>query len=252
MRTHSALNGEEADAFLALAQGCASENISTTKFQNLVRSYVKVLLPHRFSVAVLGRIDMRGVKIESIIGVDYPEEYLIQIPKTATLGERPVVAKWLRERQPLVLDPDRDRELFSDLELKEIEEFGLGRLAIHGQIDLSSHMASYFSFAGTDASISVSRACYVLRLIAPHLHNALSSMFSGEGPKTPLTKLTPVEAEILHLLSKGCTTAEIGDVRCRSRATIRNQLHTIYKKLNVSNRSEALGQVFGSSWSNVE
>ena len=57
---------------------------------------------------------------------------------------------------------------------------------------------------------------------------------------TDLKKLTPRQVEIVRLLSLGLTNREIAD-RCGIvEQSVKNQLVTIYLKLGVRNRTEAL------------
>lgn len=57
--------------------------------------------------------------------------------------------------------------------------------------------------------------------------------------------LTSREQEILELLSKGFFYKEIADKLGTSTGTVRQQIHKIYEKLHVQNRTEALNKVFG-------
>jgi glycosyltransferase involved in cell wall biosynthesis/DNA-binding CsgD family transcriptional regulator len=55
-------------------------------------------------------------------------------------------------------------------------------------------------------------------------------------------ELTDSETELLQLLSAGHSTEEIAAIRHRSPATVRNQLSTLYRKLGVTRRSEAVAK----------
>lgn len=68
-------------------------------------------------------------------------------------------------------------------------------------------------------------------------------------PKNPAkaddTKdLTPKEIQILELLAKGYIYKEIADKIHTTVAMVRQHLHKIYKKLHVSNRTEAINKFF--------
>lgn len=224
------------DLIHACAEGC--ENAEA--FRALVRRYVTPLLPHRFSIAVLGSLSFGTLAMRQTIGIDYPERYLVSIPRQLNIPDRPVVAKWLATREPLVIDAQRDRHWLSELELHEIELFDLGRVAIHGQIDLSAQMASYFSFAGVDPSLAERELRHRLTLIAPHLHAAFVDVPSVDAETRPTLGLTSIEQELLVWLACGRSNADIARVRARSPATIRNQLHALYAKLDVRSRAEAV------------
>lgn len=243
MNDDKTLDDGKATAFLELALACARGCADADAFRALVRRYVQPLLPHRFSIAVLGSLSFDHLSIRHMVGTDCPPSFLESIPAETKLRDRPVIAKWLTTREPMVIDAIRDHELLSPLETREIERFGLGRLAIHGQIDLSSNMASYFSFAGFDETMAEAQTKFILRLISPHLHFALTSLksMSMENPAT--RRLTPLERELLVWLAAGRSNAEIAAIRKRSAATVRNQLSTLFRKIQVSSRAEAVAAV---------
>ena len=58
-------------------------------------------------------------------------------------------------------------------------------------------------------------------------------------PASPLASLTEREAEVLRLLGRGLTDAEIAGALYVSPRTVHAHVRSIYKKLNVSHRSAA-------------
>jgi DNA-binding CsgD family transcriptional regulator len=62
-------------------------------------------------------------------------------------------------------------------------------------------------------------------------------------PSSPLARvdrLTSAEVEVMRWLAAGKTNLQIGELRGRSAATVRNQLHSIFIKLGASTRGEAV------------
>jgi DNA-binding CsgD family transcriptional regulator len=55
-----------------------------------------------------------------------------------------------------------------------------------------------------------------------------------------LKTLSPAESELLRCLAQGQSYKQIAEQRQRSAATVRNQIHNAYRKLDVSSRVEAL------------
>lgn len=53
-------------------------------------------------------------------------------------------------------------------------------------------------------------------------------------------KLTPREIEVIELLAEGLYYKEIAEQMGISEGNVRQKIHKIYKKLNASNRTEAL------------
>jgi transcriptional regulator EpsA len=60
---------------------------------------------------------------------------------------------------------------------------------------------------------------------------------------TPENSLSQREEEVLQWVALGKTNAEIGRILVISEFTIKNHLRNIFKKLNVSNRAQAVGRV---------
>lgn len=70
--------------------------------------------------------------------------------------------------------------------------------------------------------------------------SSLAKMFSTvEHGITEGVRLTPREREVLQCISKGCTNQEIAALLLVEIGTVKNHVHNILEKLNVSNREEA-------------
>jgi len=61
-----------------------------------------------------------------------------------------------------------------------------------------------------------------------------------ERPDTPFPQLTPREREILDELARGSSNHEIGNLLGLSLKTVRNNVSSIYNKLQVVDRSQAI------------
>jgi DNA-binding CsgD family transcriptional regulator len=60
------------------------------------------------------------------------------------------------------------------------------------------------------------------------------------SPVARVDRLTSAEVEVMRWLGAGKTNLQIGELRGRSAATVRNQLHSIFIKLGASTRGEAV------------
>jgi two-component system nitrate/nitrite response regulator NarL len=68
----------------------------------------------------------------------------------------------------------------------------------------------------------------------------LAQMFTGiETNMTDTTSLTSREVEVLELISRGCTNQQIAQQLVIEVGTVKNHVHNILEKLNVSSRGEA-------------
>jgi DNA-binding CsgD family transcriptional regulator len=64
-------------------------------------------------------------------------------------------------------------------------------------------------------------------------------------PAKGMEQLTPREREILILLAQGCYYREIGETLGISTSTVRAHLHSVYKKLGVNSRAQAVIKFHG-------
>jgi len=106
---------------------------------------------------------------------------------------------------------------------------------------------------------------YMLKCASPEkILNGIRELYQGGAPMSPLVSrrvlerigmvsvsddaterlpLSTREEEILHLLAKGHLYKEIADRLQLSVGTIKQHLHRTYKKLQVSNRTEAINKL---------
>ena len=80
-------------------------------------------------------------------------------------------------------------------------------------------------------------------IFSPGVAAQMMSFFAQGGKKdvlTPFPELTPREREVLELLARGLTNNAIAEKLVLSPKTIRNQVSTIFSKLQVASRSEAI------------
>lgn len=93
-----------------------------------------------------------------------------------------------------------------------------------------------------------------VKMITPDITNVLIDHYemhpASEAPPTEKSNeygLTPRELEILECLSKGMRYKSIAAKLYLSDGTVRNYASTIYAKLGVRNREEAVEKAFGIS-----
>lgn len=95
------------------------------------------------------------------------------------------------------------------------------------------------------ASSYVNKTQPISELVAAISHSLVSPLsFSAFGMPTVFTSqqknLTAREFDLLDQLEKGATTKEIADALFISQATVKTHLASIYRKLEVSNRTAAV------------
>ena len=78
-------------------------------------------------------------------------------------------------------------------------------------------------------------------VFGPHLAGRLLTLFAAPTP--PLPELSARESEVLDLLATGLSNAEIGRALFISPITVRNHLSSVFAKLQVSSRGQAVARV---------
>lgn len=86
-------------------------------------------------------------------------------------------------------------------------------------------------------------------IFSPHVAERLIHFFANPSVRAsadPFPDLTPREREILDLIAQGLTNHAIAERLVLSPKTVRNQVSTIFSKLQVASRGEAIVKVRGS------
>jgi len=118
----------------------------------------------------------------------------------------------------------------------------------HGTHDASGDMVSFFVFAGRPGVLGAKQA-YLADLVVPYLHAAwVRSQVTWPLDRASATKpakqglLTPREQQILQWIYHGKSNIEIGMILDISPLTVKNHVQKTLRKLNVLNRTQAVGK----------
>ena len=131
--------------------------------------------------------------------------------------------------------------------VRELEKLGATQLLVHGVHDVEGRAQSLFVFACRPGSVNT-RQAYLVQLLAPSLHAAwvrtqLAKRSEAAGDKAPGgSVLTVREQDILKWIYLGKSNFEIGAILKISPLTVKNHVQKILRKLNVVNRTQAIGK----------
>lgn len=237
-RSQSMFSEKERKNIIRAIEASLAPLSSVEDFRWFIRERIKPLIQHGMMIAGVGRLTVDMLSIRHIVAVDYPKEFLDQLKREVPLSERPVTSHWLIHRRPILLDPVLDVAMLSEAGKREIEQFNLGHLAIHGHLDISGRMGSYFSFAQVRPPLT-ERYALLLEVLAPHIHTALMKVIPSLGGIASL-KFSQKEMQVLRCMVEGRTNREIAAILNKSELTVRNQLHKLFDKLGAANRAEAI------------
>jgi transcriptional regulator EpsA len=153
---------------------------------------------------------------------------------------------WEEKRyQPVSLDVCT-ANLGSGAFTREMERLGGTQLLVHGVHDADGRALTLFTFACRPGSIGP-RQTYLAQLLAPALHAAwvrtqLQRTTSAVEKSPGQSVLTVRELDILKWIYLGKSNFEIGAILKISPLTVKNHVQKILRKLNVVNRTQAIGK----------
>ncbi|HEX2648838.1 MAG TPA: XrtB/PEP-CTERM-associated transcriptional regulator EpsA [Burkholderiales bacterium] len=150
--------------------------------------------------------------------------------------------------RPLAIDLAEGGPFAAGALARELARIGASRVLVHGTHDPSGQAASLFVFASQPATLRP-RQDYFAELVVPAMHVAwlrtqLVRNEGGAGPKAAAAAnpLTAREKEILGWIYLGKSNYEIGAILKISPLTVKNHVQKILRKLDVVNRTQAIGK----------
>ncbi len=164
----------------------------------------------------------------------------------------PALLKLWEERryQPVIIDVGPDAvvgPLAGGAFVRELERLGATQLMVHGVHDADGRALTLFAFACRPGTVGA-RQAYLVQLLAPALHVAwvrtqLKAGTSSSGHQANnACVLTVREQDILKWIYVGKSNFEIGAILKISPLTVKNHVQKILRKLNVVNRTQAIGK----------
>ena len=205
----------------------------------------KKFLPFERVIGGLVRLSPHGTfeGFSDVLNVSFPQLWLFQYWKNRYGEVDPVLHALVRSQRTQVWS-----HVYANVKTEKEKEFvqtaatyGLADGVTVGSLDPCCGVATFFAFAGGEAT---EHARYVkfLDYLGQHLHLALLRSAS----KLPLsadkcvTTLSPREVTILNWIKDGKTNWEIGQIVGVTERTVRFHIESIFGKLDVSSRTQAV------------
>ena len=157
-----------------------------------------------------------------------------------------LLKSWEEKRyQPVAIDTAA-ASLGSGAFTRELERLGATQLLVHGVHDADGRALTLFTFACRAGSVGP-RQVYLAQLLAPSLHAAwvrtqLTRTATSVDKASGQSVLTVRELDILKWIYLGKSNFEIGAILKISPLTVKNHVQKILRKLNVVNRTQAIGK----------
>ena len=163
-----------------------------------------------------------------------------------------LVKKWTANNfKPIVFAVTDETAVAESPLIREFTRIGASRIIAHGTHDASARMVSFFVFACRAEDADPADLLQV-EILVPFLHTAWMrtqvglATSSSESPSHPEGRdlLTRREQEVLKWVYLGKSNIEIGIILGISPLTVKNHVQEILRRLDVQNRTQAVGKAF--------
>jgi DNA-binding NarL/FixJ family response regulator len=195
----------------------------------LVRESLRLVLYGEANIKVVGEAS-NGPEAIDVVSKLKPDVALIDIYTPGMDGLD--VLRPIKEKSP------KTKVLFLILAMDEDMIFETLKAGAKGVISKDASISDLTKAIHTvhEGELWVER-----KLISRFIDEEALAEFRGEeGLKTPGEALTRREEEVLHHLTTGCTNKEIAEALFISEKTVKSHLNSIFRKLNVTRRLQAI------------
>lgn len=232
-----------------------------------LRGDLQRYLPHDLLIATWGNFERCMLQHDLISTLDG-----VRSCDTDTSAISPLMcklhARWTEfGRKPFSLTASQSGFLLDDAHLNNAVGGALQTMRsaiVHGIVDeRGNHHCLYVGFSARDGFSAVERSA--MAVVLPYIDTALRQVThlphqshhrrrsaDLEIPMIePDYKLTERESEVLHWVARGKTNPEIAMILDISAFTVKNHMQRVFKKLDVTNRAQAVSK-FRPFASNVQ
>lgn len=215
-------------------------------------------LPHDILIATWGNFDLGTVQHDVISTLDGVRSNDAD-GHTVTPLMRKLHARWTElGRKPFALDTHETAYLLADGGRSSAVGDALQTMRgaiVHGIVDeRGNHHCLYVGFSARSQFGDV--ACSAMAAVLPYVDTALRQVThlphqnrrrrrladQVEAPAGPEHSLTERESEVLHWVAHGKTNPEIAMILDISTFTVKNHMQRVFKKLDVTNRAQAVSK----------
>ena len=212
-----------------------------------VQGAMQSLIPHEVLVCGLQEGRQSAMRVDSFSTAPVDCAKLNELFQQ-DISLVPHLIKLWEDNRCQAITCDIERGPFSSGALaREFTRLGVNTLLAHGTHDASGNLASFFVFAARPGAVGAKQQ-YLADLVVPYLHaswvrSQVTWPLDRAGVKPAKTGLlTPRETQILQWIYHGKSNIEIGMILDISPLTVKNHVQKTLRKLNVLNRTQAVGK----------
>ena len=213
-----------------------------------VQGAVQSLIPHEILICGLQESRQGAMRVDSFSTAPVDCLKLNEVFQQDVSLVPHLIKLWEENRCQAVLCETERGPFASGALARELARLGVGSVLAHGTHDASGNMTSFYVFAARPGTLGAKQT-YLADLVVPYLNSAwirsqvtwpLDRANAAKPVKTGL--LTPRETQILQWIYHGKSNIEIGMILEISPLTVKNHVQKTLRKLNVLNRTQAVGK----------
>jgi len=213
-----------------------------------VQGALQSLIPHELLVCGLQETRQGAMRVDSFSTAPVDTQKVNELFQQDVSLVPQLVKQWEENRCQAVMNETERGPFASGALARELARLGVSAVLAHGTHDASGNLTSFFAFCARPGTLSA-RHTYPADLVVPYLHAAwmrsqvswpLDRANAAKPAKTGL--LTPRETQILQWIYHGKSNIEIGMILDISPLTVKNHVQKTLRKLNVLNRTQAVGK----------
>lgn len=206
------------------------------------------LVPHDVLICALRGGDPPALRVDSfstmVADASVFTDLFLHDPSVAAA----LINEWKRRRyRPVVCEAARTSALCGGALARQLEQIAATQIIAHGCHDTDGEVTGMFIFACRSGRIGPTQM-YIVQLVAPFLYAAWVRSRIEQNPAADraapagVRALTAREQEILRWICLGKSNNEVGGILRISPLTVKNHVQKILRKLNVVNRTQAVGK----------
>ncbi|MFZ0945966.1 MAG: LuxR C-terminal-related transcriptional regulator [Syntrophobacteraceae bacterium] len=202
---------------------------------------IQILIPFDFAFTGLTKLDNDGrICSHNIINISYPDEWLKIYEEREFQKVDVIVKENFTAFRPQYWSETYKKNTPPKYFISLAEDFGLKEGYTHGLMTPGhSRRASLLSFSGNFDKYDEGVVA-ILKLLVPHLHQALCHIHSPELPQDKGDLISSREKEVLGWLKQGKSSWEISVILNISERTVNFHIYNIMQKLEAVNRPHAV------------
>lgn len=218
------------------------------QFFNWTQSSLRSLIGHEVLICARRNGGPELLDVDSFLTLPMEPSHFSEVFRRDASFMQYLVKKWKLNRfQPVIFEMLDSSALIESSFVRELTTIGATNVIAHGTHDAAGQLVSFFTFACYPGTAGP-RQAYLLELIVSLLHSAwMRSQINWAAEDTGVNPavtglLTLREQEILSWAYIGKSNIEIGMILKISPLTVKNHMQKIFRKLNVLNRTQAVGK----------